>query len=170
MSDSEEDQPRGRFSANYSSSEDEAYHTPKEADPLLHELEQQPSTSTVASERTERQIDLLALRSQTPFSDRNYDSDTTTVSEYSIMAEPQDAQLVTAEEYQEYQHLKQQQTQPPPVPTMQELMEWLIVVQEKTAAKESGPRINTGNMVRYFFWKLHGNILEKGIVLFTNFL
>ncbi len=28
----------------------------------------------------------------------------------------------------------------------------------------------TGNMVRYFFWKLHGNILEKGIVLFTNFL
>ncbi len=29
---------------------------------------------------------------------------------------------------------------------------------------------NTGNMVRYFFWKLHGNILEKGIVLFTNFL
>ncbi len=67
MSDSEEDQPRGRFSANYSSSEDKAYHTPEEANPLLHELEQQPSTSTVASERTERQIDLLALRSQTPF-------------------------------------------------------------------------------------------------------
>ncbi len=114
---------------------------PEEADPLLHELEQQPSTSTVTSERTERQIDFLALRSQTPYSDRNYDSDTTTISEYSIMAEPQDAQLVTAEEYQEYQRLKQQQTQPPPVPTMQELMERLIVVQEKTAAKESGPRI-----------------------------
>ncbi len=48
------------------------------------------------------------------------------------MAEPQDAQLVTAEEYQEYQRLKQQQTQPPPVPTMQELMERLIVVQERT--------------------------------------
>ncbi len=77
MSDSEEDQPHGRFSANYSSSEDEAYHTPEEADPLLHELEQQPSTSTVATERTERQIDFLAPRSQTPFSDRNYDSDTT---------------------------------------------------------------------------------------------
>ncbi len=54
---------------------------------------------------------------------------------------PQDVPMITAEEYQEYQHLKQQQTLPPPVPTMQELMERLIVVQEKTAAKESGPRI-----------------------------
>ncbi len=135
MSDSEEDQPRGRFSANYSSSEDEVYHTPEEADPLLHELEQQPSTSTVASERTEQQIDLLALCSQTPFSDRNYDSDTTTVSDYSIMANPpQDAPMFTAEEYQEYQCLKQQQTLPPPVPTIQELMERIIVVQEKTCS------------------------------------
>ncbi len=140
MSDSEE--PRGRFSANYSSSEDEAYHTPEEADPLLHELEQQPSTSTVTSEHTERQIDFLALRSQTPLSDKNYDSDTTTTSEYSIMANPpQDAPMLTVEEYEEYQRLKQQQTLPPPVPTMQELMTRLIVVQEKTAAKESGPRI-----------------------------
>ncbi len=54
---------------------------------------------------------------------------------------PQDAPMFTAEEYQEYQRLKQQQTQPPPVPTIQELMEQIIVVQEKTAAKESGPRI-----------------------------
>ncbi len=133
------------FSANYSSSEDEGYYTPEEADPLLHELERQPSTSTITSERTEQQIDLLALRSPTPLSDRNYDYDsdtTTTSSDYSIMADPlQDAPIFTAEEYQEYQHLKQQQVQLPPAPTMQELMEQLIVVQEKTVARDSGPRI-----------------------------
>ncbi len=142
MSDSEEDQPHGRFSANYSSSEDEGYYTPEGIYFPPPELGRQPSTSTLVSEHTERQIDYRSLRSPTPFSDRNYDSDTPTVSEYSIMAEqPPDAQLITAEEYQEFLRLKQQQTQPPPAPTMQELMERLIVVQEKTASRDSGPRI-----------------------------
>ncbi len=138
MSDSEEDQPCGRFSANYSSSEDEGYYTPEETDLPPPELERQQSTSTFVSEHTERQIDFTSLRSSTPFSDRNYNSETPTSSNYSIMADPpQDAPMFTAEEYQEYQHLKQQQVQPPPRTNHAGANGTLIVVQEKTAARTS---------------------------------